>query len=64
MMIPVRCFTCGNVIGEHWDEFSARAREGDEDAGAVLDDLGVDRHCCRRMMVSHRDLVDVVSPYQ
>ena len=64
MMIPVRCFTCGNVVGEHWEELSERAREGDEDPGDVLDDLGVDRHCCRRMLVSHRDLVDVVSPYQ
>jgi len=63
MMIPVRCFTCGNVVGEHWEEFKERAREGD-DPGKVLDELGVDRHCCRRMMVSHRDLVDVVSPYQ
>ena len=64
MMIPVRCFTCGNVIGEHWDEYKTRALEGDEDSEAVLDDLGVTRHCCRRMMVSHQDLVDVVSPYQ
>ena len=64
MMIPVRCFTCGNAVGEHWEEFKERAREGDEDPGEVLDDLGVDRHCCRRMLVSHRDLVDVVAPYQ
>ncbi|PSQ06403.1 DNA-directed RNA polymerase subunit N [Halobacteriales archaeon QS_6_71_20] len=64
MMIPVRCFTCGTVIGEHWEEFKARAREGEEDPAAVLDELGVTRHCCRRMMVSHTDLVDVVSPYQ
>jgi DNA-directed RNA polymerase subunit N len=26
--------------------------------------LGIDRHCCRRMMVSHQDLVDIVAPYQ
>jgi DNA-directed RNA polymerase subunit N len=64
MMIPVRCFTCGKAIGEHWEEYVERAQEGDEDPAAVLDDLGIDRHCCRRMMVSHRDLVDVVSPYQ
>ena len=30
----------------------------------VLDELGVERHCCRRMLVSHKDLVDVVAPYQ
>ncbi|WP_265111981.1 DNA-directed RNA polymerase subunit N [Halosolutus halophilus] len=64
MMVPVRCFTCGNVVGEHWEEFDERANEGDEDPEAVLDELGVDRYCCRRMLVSHTDLVDVVAPYQ
>lgn len=65
-MIPVRCFTCGNVIGEHWDEYVARSNthEGTEEPRVVLDDLGIDRYCCRRMFVSHTDLVDVVSPYQ
>ena len=64
MMVPVRCFTCGNVVGEHWEEFKTRATEGDEDPETVLDELGVERHCCRRMLVSHKDLVDVVAPYQ
>ena len=64
MMVPVRCFTCGSVVGEHWDEFRERTREGDEDPQEVLDELGVERYCCRRMLVSHVDLVDVVSPYQ
>ena len=64
MMVPVRCFTCGNVVGGYWEEFRTRAREGDEDPAEVLDELGVERHCCRRMLISHEDLVDVVSPYQ
>ena len=63
-MVPVRCFTCGRVIGDDWEAFKQRAQEGDEDPGDVLDELGVERHCCRRMLVSHTDLVDVVSPYQ
>ena len=63
MMIPVRCFTCGTVVGEHWDSFVERT-EGGEDPAAVLDDLGLERHCCRRMLVSHKDLVDIVAPYQ
>jgi DNA-directed RNA polymerase subunit N len=62
-MVPVRCFTCGTVVGEHWDEFKSRVEDG-EDPEAVLDDVGLERHCCRRMLVSHQDLVDVVSPYQ
>ncbi|WP_226041851.1 DNA-directed RNA polymerase subunit N [Natrinema sp. DC36] len=64
MMVPVRCFTCGNVVAEHWEAFDERANEGDEDPEKVLDELGVERYCCRRMLVSHKDLVDIVSPYQ
>jgi DNA-directed RNA polymerase subunit N len=62
-MVPVRCFTCGKVVGEHWEEYKARVAEG-EDSSDVLDDLGLERACCRRMLVSHKDLVDIVSPYQ
>ncbi|MFB6119668.1 MAG: DNA-directed RNA polymerase subunit N [Halobacteriaceae archaeon] len=63
MMVPVRCFTCGKVVGEHWEPFRDRVEAG-EDPKEVLDELGVDRYCCRRMLISHQDLVDVVSPYQ
>lgn len=63
MMVPVRCFTCGNVIGEHYEEYKERTEDG-EDAEEVLDDLGIKRYCCRRMIVTHRDLVDTVAPYQ
>jgi single-strand selective monofunctional uracil DNA glycosylase len=30
MMVPVRCFTCGTVVGEHWEEFKARTQEVEE----------------------------------
>lgn len=60
--MPVRCFTCGKVIASVWEEYKRRVER--EDAGAVLDDLGVDRYCCRRMLLSHVELVDVLSPYQ
>ena len=42
MIVPVRCFTCGKVIGDKWEDFARRVKEG-EDAGKVLDDLGVTR---------------------
>jgi len=63
-MIPVRCFTCGKVIGSVWGVYKRRVESEDEDAGRVLDDLGVDRYCCRRMLLTHVELVDVLSPYQ
>jgi len=59
MMVPVRCFTCGAVVGDKWEEFSRRVKNG-ENAGKVLDELGVRRYCCRRMLLSHVDIIDEV----
>ena len=62
MMIPVRCFTCGRVVGSDWEPFLERTRRG-ENPQAVLDSLGVERYCCRRMLVAHVDLIDEVAPF-
>jgi DNA-directed RNA polymerase subunit N len=57
MMIPVRCFTCGKAIGDKWEEFVRRTRQGEEPK-RVLDDLGVTRYCCRRMLLTQVDLLE------
>lgn len=59
MIIPVRCFTCGKLIADKWEEFARRVRAG-EDAGLVLDSLGIERYCCRRMFLSHVEIIDEV----
>ena len=59
IIIPVRCFTCGRLIGDKWEEFAQRVKDG-EDAGRVLDALEVTRYCCRRMLLSHIDIIDEV----
>ncbi|MHA1911699.1 MAG: DNA-directed RNA polymerase subunit N [Candidatus Kariarchaeaceae archaeon] len=60
MLIPIRCFTCGKTIAHVYEEFVKRTREGSEqeDPKEVLDDLGIKRICCRRMLVTHVNLVD------
>ncbi len=62
MIIPVRCFTCGTVIGEIYEKFLLRVEMG-EKPDEVLDTLGLDRFCCRKMIVAHADLIDEVIPY-
>ncbi|HIE19197.1 TPA: DNA-directed RNA polymerase subunit N [Candidatus Bathyarchaeota archaeon] len=62
MIIPVRCFTCGKLIGDKWEEFSKRVKNG-ESAGKVLDDLGVTRYCCRRMLLSHVEIIDELTRF-
>jgi DNA-directed RNA polymerase subunit N len=61
MIIPVRCFTCGKVIGGVYQTYLKRVQLG-EDPQQVLDDLGLHRYCCRRMIVAHADLVEEVIP--
>ncbi len=63
MIIPVRCFTCGKVIGSLYEEFKRRTDVEGEDPGKVLDELGVNRYCCRRMIVSHVELIDEIMPF-
>lgn len=63
MIIPVRCFTCGRVIGADYERFTERTGQG-EDGKAVLNALGVDRFCCRRMILSHVDLVGAAARYE
>ena len=59
MIIPIRCFTCGKIIADKWEEFSKSIESG-EDPGKVLDDLGLNRYCCRRMLMSHTDIIDEI----
>lgn len=64
MIIPIRCFTCGKPIAQDWEEYSERVNENDEDAREVLDDLGYDRYCCRRMFISHSEVIDEIMEYK
>ena len=62
MIIPIRCFTCGKLVADKWEEFTERVKKG-EDAKKVLDDLNLKRYCCRRMLITHIDLIDNISAF-
>jgi DNA-directed RNA polymerase subunit N len=62
MLIPVRCFTCGSLIGDKYEEFVKRVKEG-EDPGKALDKIGVKRYCCRRILLSNVNVIDSTIPY-
>jgi DNA-directed RNA polymerase subunit N len=63
MIIPVRCFSCGKPIAHLWEEYKNRTEKG-EDPQKVLDDLGLERPCCRAMFLGQTDLIELVSKFK
>ena len=76
MIVPIRCFTCSKVIADKYDyymkEFAKLKETGkvntDPDykyfskihSKDILDSLGLNRYCCRRMLLSTTDMMDII----
>jgi len=83
MIIPIRCFTCGSVLGDKWIPYVTTVTEEknkssdtvDQESttyidlkkpeksieGLVLDELGIHKYCCRRMMISNVHMISYIS---
>ena len=61
-IIPIRCFSCGKVVGDKWDAYLALLIEGRTE-GEALTELGLQRYCCRRMVLTHVDLIERLLHY-
>ena len=80
MIIPVKCFTCGKVLGDKYryyleevrkrklairdknvsiDKVQYLTKEFAEKTpeGIVMDELGLNKMCCRRHMLTHVDIL-------
>ena len=73
MLEPVRCFTCGKVVGDKRKQFAQivereRQKEGSTDGKtaehAALDALGLRRYCCRRMLLTHVDVTEKLLAFE
>jgi len=63
MIIPIRCFSCGKPLAHLWKEYKERVEKG-EDKKKVLDDLGLERYCCRALFLGHVDLLKDVARFK
>ena len=63
MIIPIRCWSCGKPIAHLWEEYLEKTNKG-EDVKKTLDNLGVERYCCRGMFLGHVDLIDTISKFK
>ncbi len=63
MIIPLRCISCGKPIGHLYADYLERISKG-ENRKTVLDELGLDRYCCRALFLGHVDLIDMVAQFK
>nr|AIF18094.1 DNA-directed RNA polymerase subunit N (rpoN) [uncultured marine thaumarchaeote KM3_81_E07] len=62
MLVPVRCFTCGGLVSDKFEEYQNKVKSGEEPA-KILDSLGIKRYCCRRMLLTTVETIQQVLPF-
>ena len=62
MIIPVRCYTCGKVIGNKWEMYEKLKKENVQ-PNIIFEKLKIDRYCCKRILVSHVNMIDDIITY-
>ena len=86
MIIPIRCWTCGEITGDKWEPFielvniekkkQKKVIIGNEldieyinfnekkiqksIEGEILDELGLTKYCCRRMILGNVNLISII----
>ena len=71
LIIPIRCFSCNRVIASDFRKFQKKINEirekrrepTPEEISNIMDDLGLEKYCCRRMILSHIELIDEIMPF-
>lgn len=63
MIFPIRCYSCGKPIAQFWEEYQQRLSKGEKPKD-ILDDLKVERYCCRSAFLGHVELVDMAAHFK
>ena len=62
MIIPIRCMSCGKPIAHLYEEYLEKIKT--EDKKKVLDELKVERYCCRSMFLGHVELLETAAEFK
>lgn len=63
MIVLIRCFSCGKPIAHLYKQFKERVEAG-EPVKQVLDELGLDRYCCRAALIGQTDTLQLVNKFK
>lgn len=65
MLIPIRCFSCGNLIANKYEKYLELLKNTDKKKSELEDNqiqifkkLKLKRYCCRRMLLTNVDIID------
>ena len=73
MIIPIRCFTCSKIIGNKYEKYVKLLEEKNKDNkyinnqddtidnSDIFKKLKLKRYCCRRMLLTHVDLIHTLN---
>ena len=57
-MLPIRCFTCGKVLGNKYERFNTY-----KDKEQAYKDLGIQRYCCKTILLTSIDTSEFMQDY-
>ena len=63
MIIPIRCMSCGKPVAHLWQKYNDKLKAGEE-RKKVMDELGLERYCCRALFLGHVDLIDIAGRFK
>lgn len=69
--VPLRCFTCGSEIGGYWGRYDEIVKRCENENLSRTEELNKDpeiskikRMCCRRILMTHVPIEDVIVKYK
>jgi DNA-directed RNA polymerase subunit N len=63
MIVPIRCFSCGKPIAHLWKQYKESLAKG-EDPKKALDQIGLERACCRAVFLGQTDAIELVNKFK
>ena len=58
MSRPIRCFTCSKVLGNKYEKFDEY-----KDKEKAYRDLGIERYCCKTILLTSIDTSEFMQDY-
>lgn len=58
MLIPIRCYTCNNLLGNKYRKYQELMLEGKMKPREILEkELALKRECCKQALVGNVDMI-------